>query len=196
MRVHSNTPFLTVLSLTLLLATGSTLAADSYQMDTKGAHAFIQFKIKHLGFSWLLGRFDKFEGMFTLDEKNIENSSVNVTIDVASLDSNHAERDKHLRGKDFFNVAKFPNASFKSTKVEKTGDKTAKITGDFTLKGVTKPITLDASYIGGGDDPWGGHRQGFEASTRIKLKDFDIDYNLGPASEYAEIYISIEGVKQ
>ena len=196
MRVKNKIAFVTVLSLTMILVSGRVLAADTYMIDTKGAHAFIQFKIKHLGFSWLLGRFDKFDGSFVLDEKNIENSSVNVTIDVASLDSNHAERDKHLRGKDFFNVPKFPNASFKSTKVEKSGDKTAKITGDFTLKGVTKPITLDASYVGGGEDPWGGYRQGFEATTRIKLKEFGIDYNLGPAAEYAEIYISIEGVRQ
>lgn len=185
-----------VLSLVLMIVTGTASAADAYKMDIKGTHAFIQFKIQHLGFSWLLGRFNKFDGGFTLDEKNIENSSVQVKIDVASLDSNHAERDKHLRGKDFFNVSKFPEATFKSTKVEKTGEKTAKITGDFTLKGVTKPVTLDATYIGGGDDPWGGHRQGFEATTRIKLTDFDIDYNLGPAAEYAEIYISIEGIRQ
>ncbi|WP_461429653.1 YceI family protein [Ketobacter sp.] len=196
MRVQKKSAFLVIMSFVLLFATGAVQAADTYKMDIKGTHAFIQFKIKHLGFSWLLGRFNKFDGTFTLDEKNIENSKVNVAIDVASLDSNHAERDKHLRGKDFFNVSKFPNASFKSTKVEKTGDKTAKITGDFTLKGVTKPVTLDTTYIGGGDDPWGGHRQGFEATTRIKLKDFGIDYNLGPAAEYAEIYISIEGVRQ
>lgn len=171
-------------------------APETYKMDIKGSHAFIQFKIQHLGFSWLLGRFNTFDGSFTLDEDNVEKSSVDVTIDVDSVDSNHAERDKHLRGKDFFEVSKYPKATFKSTKVEKTGDKTAKITGDFTLKGVTKPVTLDVAYIGGGKDPWGGYRQGFEGSTRIRLKDFNMDYNLGPAAEYAEIYISVEGIKQ
>ena len=179
-----------------LLSSGLVRAADTYKMDTKGTHAFIQFKIQHLGFSWLLGRFNTFEGEFVLDEANVENSSVSVSIDVASVDSNHAERDKHLRGKDFLNVAKFPKASFVSTKIEKTGENTAKITGDFTLKGITKPITLDASYVGGGKDPWGGYRQGFEATTQFKLKDFGIDYNLGPASEVVEIYISVEGIKQ
>ena len=165
-------------------------------MDTEGSHAFIQFKIQHLGFSWLLGRFNTFDGEFVLDQKNIENSKVKVTIDVASVDSNHGERDKHLRGKDFFEVEKYPEATFVSTRVEKTGEKTAKITGDFTLKGVTKPVTLDAEYIGGGKDPWGGYRQGFEATTQLKLKDFGIDYNLGPASEVVDIYISVEGIRQ
>lgn len=179
-----------------LLASAAVQAADTYKMDTKGSHAFIQFKIQHLGFSWLLGRFNDFEGEFVLDEDKPENSKVSVTIDVASVDSNHAERDKHLRGGDFFEVSKYPKATFVSTKIEKTGEKTAKITGDFTLKGVTKPVTLDASYVGGGKDPWGGYRQGFEATTQLKLKDFGIDYNLGPASEVVDIYISVEGIKQ
>jgi len=180
----------------MLLCSGLLQAADTYKMDTEGSHAFIQFKIQHLGYSWLLGRFNTFEGEFVLDEANVQNSKVNVTIDVASVDSNHGERDKHLRGKDFFDVSKYPKASFVSTKIEKTGDKTAKITGDFTLKGVTKPVTLDAVYVGGGKDPWGGYRQGFEATTQLRLKDFGIDYNLGPASEVVDIYISVEGIKQ
>ena len=188
----------------LMLAAGLSAAllmpslsqAATYKIDTQGAHAFIQFKIQHLGFSWLLGRFNTFDGEFVLDQKNIENSKVKVTIDVASVDSNHGERDKHLRGKDFFEVEKYPEATFVSTRVEKTGEKTAKITGDFTLKGVTKPVTLDAEYIGGGKDPWGGYRQGFEATTQLKLKDFGIDYNLGPASEVVDIYISVEGIRQ
>ncbi|MCG8535151.1 MAG: YceI family protein, partial [Pseudomonadales bacterium] len=93
-------------------------------------------------------------------------------------------------------VKKFPKATFVSTKVEKTSDTTAKVTGDFTLKGVTKPLTLDVTYIGGGKDPWGGYRQGFEATTEFKLKDFGITYNLGPASEVVEIYISAEGIRK
>lgn len=180
-----------------LLPTTSALAAtETYALDTQGAHAFIQFKISHLGFSWLLGRFDTFTGSFKIDRENIEKSSVDVEIDVASVNSNHAERDKHLRGADFFDVAKFPKARFVSTKVEKTGDKTANIHGNLTLKGVTKQVVLATSYIGGGDDPWGGHRQGFEATTEIVLKDFGIDYNLGPAAQSAQIFISAEGIRQ
>ena len=91
---------------------------------------------------------------------------------------------------------KYPTATFQSTSIEKTGDKTAKITGDFTLHGVTKPVTLDAKLIGYGDDPWGGYRMGLEASTTLKLADFGITKNLGPASETVEIIISVEGIKK
>ena len=133
---------------------------------------------------------------FTVDADNPENSSVQATIQVASLDSNHAERDKHLRGDDFLDVDEYPTATFKSTKIEKTGEKTAKITGDFTLHGVTKPVTLDAKLLGYGDDPWGGYRMGLEASTTLKLADFGITYDLGPASETVDIIISVEGVRQ
>lgn len=181
---------------TLLTSTAALAAPENYVLDTENAHAFIQFKIKHLGFSWLLGRFDTFKGDFTVDKDKIDNSSVNVEIDVASVDSDHAERDKHLRGADFFDVEKFPKAKFVSTKVEQTGPMTAKIHGNLTLKGVTKPVTLATTYVGGGDDPWGGHREGFEATTEITLKDFGIDYDLGPAAQTAQIYISAEGVRQ
>lgn len=179
-----------------LFSTGAQAAAETYALDTEGAHAFIQFKIKHLGFSWLLGRFDTFQGRFTVDKDKVESASVDVDIDVASIDSDHAERDKHLRGEDFFNVAKFPKARFVSTRIERTGEQTANIHGDLTLKGITRPVVLKTTYIGGGDDPWGGHRQGFEATTEITLKDFGIDYNLGPASQTAQIYISAEGIRQ
>ena len=154
------------------------------------------FKISHLGYSWLYGRFNDFDGSFTVDADNPENSSVQATIQVASLDSNHAERDKHLRGDDFLDVDEYPTATFKSTKIEKTGEKTAKITGDFTLHGVTKPVTLDAKLLGYGDDPWGGYRMGLEASTTLKLADFGITYDLGPASETVDIIISVEGIRQ
>ena len=186
----------TLLSGVLLTTAPAQAAPEKYVLDTENAHAFIQFKIKHLGFSWLLGRFDTFTGEFTLDQDKIESSTVKVDIDVASLNSNHAERDKHLRGADFFAVEKFPKATFTSTKVEKTGEKTANIHGNLTLKGVTKPVVLAATYIGGGDDPWGNYRQGFEATTEIVLKDFGIDYNLGPSAQSAQIYISVEGIRQ
>lgn len=180
----------------LLVSTTVQAEPETYVLDTKANHAFIQFKIKHLGYSWLLGSFKTFTGEFTVDPNAIEKSSVKAEVDVTSLDSNNAERDKHLRSKDFFETDKYPKATFVSKEVKKTGDKTADITGDFTLKGVTKPITLKATYIGGGDDPWGGHRQGFELTGEIVLKDFNINYNLGPASQSALIYISAEGVKK
>ncbi len=189
---------ITIPALALLLS--SMAFADqpggTYQFDKKGAHQFVTFKISHLGYSWLYGRFNDFNGTFTVDAENPENSQVTATIQTASVDSNHAERDKHLRGDDFLDVDEYPTATFKSTSIEKTGEKTAKITGDFTLHGVTKPVTLDAKLIGYGDDPWGGYRMGLEASTTLTLADFGITKNLGPASETVEIIISVEGIKQ
>lgn len=181
---------------TLLTTQTVQAAPENYVLDTEHAHAFIQFKINHLGYSWVLGRFDKFTGSYVLDKDNVGASSVKVSIDTASVNTNHAERDKHLRGADFFNSQKFPKAEFVSTKVTKTGDTSADIEGNLTLRGVTKPVTLKASYINGGKDPWGGYRTGFEATTDIKLKDFGIDFDLGPAAASAQVYISVEGIRQ
>jgi len=171
-------------------------AAENYVIDTKGMHAFVEFKIKHLGYSWLKGRFNDFNGEFTYDEKNPEKSSVDVTIKTASVDSNHAERDKHLRSGDFLNVSKYPTATFKSTKIVSTEKGEAQIHGDFTLNGVTKSIVIKAEEIGAGSDPWGGFRRGFEGKTEIALKDYNINFNLGPASEKVELLLNIEGVRK
>lgn len=182
----------------LLFATllGAGAQAAEYQIDTEGAHAFIQFRIKHLGYSWLYGRFDDFSGSFFFDDKAPEKSSAEVKIDMASLDSNHAERDKHLRSKDFLNVAEFPTATFRSTAFEPLGDGKGKLSGELTLRGVTKPITIEVIEIGGGKDPWGGERQGFTGATEFSLKDFGIDYDLGPASQKVEMMLDVEGVKK
>jgi polyisoprenoid-binding protein YceI len=119
-----------------------------------------------------------------------------VEIDTASVDTNHAERDKHLRGKDFLNVDAHPKARFVSTSVERGGDGTGVIKGELTLNGVTKPIEIAVEEIGHGPDPWGGYRAGFLGKTTLKLADFDIDYDLGPASRTVELTLSIEGVRQ
>ncbi|MDO3720444.1 YceI family protein [Marinobacter sp. chi1] len=168
----------------------------TYAFDDEGAHQFVTFKISHLGFSWLYGRFNEFDGQFVYDEENPENSSVSVTIDTSSVDSNHAERDKHLRSEDFLYVDDFPEASFQSTRVELGDDGEADIVGDLTLRGVTKEVTLDAKMLGHGEDPWGGYRMGFEAQTELALKDFGIPMDLGKASETVEIIISVEGIRQ
>jgi len=169
---------------------------EQYVIDTKGAHAFVQFRIKHLGYSWLYGRFNEFGGAFSYDTEDPSNSTIEVDIQTASLDSNHAERDKHLRGEDFLEVDKYPEASFKSTKVDWADDGTGTVTGDFTLHGVTKPVTIAVEEIGAGPDPWGGYRRGFQGETSFPLKDFGIDYDLGPASTDVEIILSVEGIRQ
>jgi polyisoprenoid-binding protein YceI len=187
----------TVLGLaTGIVLFGSTSAmATEYKIDKEGQHAFIQFRVQHLGFSWVYGTFKDFAGSFTFDAKNPAKDKVAVTIKTASVDTNQAERDKHLRSADFLNAAKFPEAKFVSTGVKKTGDKYA-ITGNFTLNGVTKPLILEAKLMGEGKDPWGGYRAGFEASGKFALKDFNIKKELGTKSQDVELIITVEGVQQ
>ncbi|MDA7088875.1 YceI family protein [Pseudomonas sp. SA3-5] len=178
-----------------LLSAGHAVAAN-YAIDTQGQHAFVNFKISHLGYSWLYGSFKDFDGSFSFDDKNPEASKVSVTLNTQSVDTNHAERDKHIRSDDFLSVDKHPTATFESTAVKSTGEGTADITGNLTLNGVTKPVVIAATFIGQGDDPWGGYRAGFAGSTTLKLKDFEIEKDLGPASAEVELIISVEGVRQ
>ncbi|WP_267894731.1 YceI family protein [Pseudoalteromonas sp. T1lg76] len=183
------------LAAAMMAASGAASAAD-YVIDTQGAHAFVNFKIQHLGYSWLHGRFNTFSGDFSYDAQKPNESKIKVVIDTASIDSNHAERDKHLRSGDFLNVKKHPTATFTSTNIEFTDADNAKVSGEFTLNGVTKPISFDVTKVGEGKDPWGGYRAGFSGHTRFALADYGIDQDLGPASTHVEIELSIEGVRK
>ena len=189
-----------LLLLVLLLGLGgvNAQAAEHYTIDTKGMHAFITFKIKHLGYSWLEGRFNHFSGDFDYDEANPSNNKVKVDIEVKSVDSNNAERDKHLRSERFFDTDQFPKARFVSTAWEDKGDGKATLKGKFTLRGVTKEIAIDVTQIGSGKDPWGGFRRGFEGTTTLHLSDYKMKEGaiLGAAAENVEIWLSVEGVRQ
>ncbi|MAD76999.1 MAG: hypothetical protein CML20_19820 [Rheinheimera sp.] len=170
-------------------------AAD-YKIDTDGAHAFIQFKISHLGYSWLYGRFNTFDGQFSYDANKLTDSKINLVIDTASVDSNHAERDKHLRSADFLNASKFPKATFNSTKIVAKEGENFDLYGTLTLNGVTKEVVIAAKKIGEGSDPWGGYRAGFAGSTSFALKDFGINYDLGPAASMVYLDLTVEGIRQ
>lgn len=174
----------------------STAQAADYVIDTQGAHAFIQFKVSHLGYSWLHGRFNTFSGDFSYDSANLAAAKIKLDIDTKSVDSNHAERDKHLRSGDFLNVDKHPKASFVSTKVVPGADGKFDLIGNFTLNGVTKEVTIAATKTGEGKDPWGGYRAGFHGTTSIKLSDFAIKNILGPASETVYLDLVVEGVRK
>ncbi|MFV0448175.1 MAG: YceI family protein [Vibrio sp.] len=176
-----------------IVASFGASAAD-YVIDSKGAHASINFKVSHLGYSFIKGRFNKFDGEFSFDSNSINTSFVLVNVDTTSLDSNQAERDKHIRSADFIDAGKFSTATFKSTKVVDKGNGKLDVIGDLTLHGHTKSITIDAEFIGAGKDPWGGQRAGFTGSTRLELKEFDIAV-MGPAS-YVDMELHIEGVQK
>lgn len=179
----------------MAIATFSVQAED-YVIDTNKAHAFIQFKISHLGYSWVLGRFNTFSGEFSYDEKDPAASKIKVEVDVSSVDTNEAERDKHLRSDDFLYTDKYPKATFVSTGFKELADGKAELTGNLTLHGVTKPITIAVNYIGHGEDPWGGYRRGFDGTTSFKLADFGITSKLGPASETVHLFLSVEGIRK
>lgn len=170
--------------------------AATYKIDQEGQHAFIEFRIQHLGYSWLYGRFNDFSGQFTYDPDNPDDASVTVNIDPASIDTNHAERDKHLRSDEFLHVSEYPQAKFVSTGFEDHGDGTATLKGKLTLHGETQPVTIDVEHVGAGKDPWGGYRRGFIGTTTLALRDFGIDYDLGPASRTVELTLSVEGIRQ
>ncbi|MCB1754077.1 MAG: YceI family protein [Gammaproteobacteria bacterium] len=187
---------LQTLLITSLLTSTAPLLADDYVIDTTGNHASVNFKISHLGYSWLYGRFNEFSGTFSYDEAKPESASASVTINTASIDSNHAERDKHLRSGDFLDTDKFPEATFVSTAFKPGEGDTGVLEGNLTLHGVTKPISIDVVHIGSGDDPWGGFRRGFSGTAKLVPADFGMDYNLGPASAELELILSVEGIRQ
>lgn len=176
-----------------LFASNAMAAPETYEIDP--THSFINFSISHLGFSFLQGRFNDISGSFVYDADNPRANSITVEVKTASIDSNHAERDKHLRGKDFLNVDKYPTATFKTTSFEPKGEDGV-LTGDLTLHGVTKPITIDVTFVGAGKDPWGGYRRGYSGKTTIKRSDWGMTYDLGPAAETVDLEFVIEGIRE
>ena len=178
-----------------LLSASSIQAAD-YRIDSGGKHAFIQFKVSHLGYSFVLGEFPDFTGSFTYDAENPNDSKISIEIDTTTADTRHSERNRHIRGSDFLHVKKYPEATFVSTSYEEGPDGKGTLEGDLTLHGVTRPVTIETNKVGEGKDPWGGYRVGFEGNTTITMADFGINYNLGPASRTVDLYLVIEGIRK
>lgn len=161
-------------SIVFLAASPLFAATETFTIDK--VHSGAEFKIRHM-MSSVGGRFTDFAGTINLDRANPTASSVEFTIQAASIDTATPDRDKHLRSADFFDVEKYPTITFKSTKVAKTRTKdTYDVTGDLTLHGVTKRITLPVVALGFGRDQW-GERAGFELNTKLNRKDFGINWN-------------------
>lgn len=166
--------------------------AGSYTIDP--THTYPNFTINHLGFSTMHGRFGKTSGSLNLDQAK-GTGSVDITVDMASVDTGFKKRDDHLRSPDFFNAIEFPTMTFKSTKVVFKG-KGAVVTGNLTIKGVTKSVKLDIPSINCGVHPFNKkHVCGFDASTSIKRSDFGIKYGLPAIGDEMNIRIELEAVK-
>ncbi|MFT5259801.1 MAG: polyisoprenoid-binding protein YceI [Saprospiraceae bacterium] len=183
-----------LLTATALAAAISTpLYAAQYTLDP--THSFVTFKIQHLGTSWMHGGFNTISGSMEYDADDVGTAAINVDIDAASIDTNHAERDKHLRGSDFLEVESHPTATFNSTSFA-VSDNGGTLTGDLTIKGMTNSVSFDVTKVGEGADPWGGYRVGFTGTLELTRADYGIDYNLGPASASMELTLSVEGIRK
>jgi len=151
------------------------VALETWQVDP--IHSCIHFSIRHFVVSKIHGRFTKWGGTLQLDEAAPTSSQVEIQIDPTSIDTNEPRRDGHLQGPDFFDVAQYPQITFKSTRVEPLGGDRYRVTGDFTMRGVTKPITLEVEHGGSVKDPWGNNRGGFSLKGSINRKDFGMAFH-------------------
>jgi polyisoprenoid-binding protein YceI len=182
----------------LLLAASWAGAAEVYDIDP--AHSTVGFKIKHLGITTVPGKFSKFKGTVTLDKRVSTSAQVEAVIETASIDTGIADRDKHLKSPDFFDVEKFPEIRFVSTKVSPMKDDKFVMEGDLTMHGVTKPVRLDAVFGGEAKDPWGGRRAACSATGTLNRKVFGLTWNKVLETggllvgEQVQIVIEVEGV--
>jgi polyisoprenoid-binding protein YceI len=159
-----------------VLSLPAAAAASTWQLDPN--HSSAQFAVRHLGLSTVRGAFTKVNGTIQFDDKDITKSSVDVTIEAASLDTRVEGRDKDLRGDHFFEVEKYPTLTFKSTKVEQVEVGKLKVTGDLTIHGVTKQVVLDVEGpTAAVKDPWGNQRAAASATTKINRQDFGVKWN-------------------
>ena len=187
--------------LTLFLTIPVLSQASNYQIDPD--HSSFQFKIRHLMVSNVKGDFTKSKGSVVMDDSDVTSLKLELTIEAASVDTAHAKRDEHLRGPDFFDVAKYPTITFVSKKVTKAGPDKLKVTGDLTIHGVTREVTVDVEGpTPEVKDPWGNFRRGATGTARVNRKDFGIVWNRTleaggvVVGEDVDIYIEVELVKQ
>ena len=173
--------------------------AGTYSLD-KG-HSTIEFVGRHLMITKVRGRFTEFDGQIAIGDEPAD-SSVEVTIDVASVESSDEKRDGHLRSPDFLDVENYPTITFRSTKVDMGRDGRVEVTGDLTVKGVTRPVTLDVEFDGAQADPWGGQRLGFSAHTEIDRENWGLTWNVALETggvlvgKKIRLELNVEAVKQ
>jgi polyisoprenoid-binding protein YceI len=157
-----------------LAAASPALAAETYSFDK--AHTTVGFQVRHIVTN-VGGKFNDFTGTIQVDRAKPESSSVEFTIQAASINTNEPKRDEHLRSADFFDVATHPTVTFKSTSIKANGKDSWLVTGDLTMRGVTKQVTLPVTFLGEGKDPWGNEKMGFETAITVNRKDYGINWN-------------------
>jgi len=182
------------------MTTATQTATSTWTIDP--THSIAEFAVKHFVITTVKGRFRDLDGKLEIDEANPENSSVTANIQVASVDTNVADRDAHLRSDDFFNAEQYPLITFQSTRVERVSDDSYKVHGNLTIRDVTRPVTLDSEFEGEADDPWGNRRAALTATTQISRKEFGVKWNqaleTGGAvvSDNVKITLHIEAIQQ
>lgn len=169
-------------------------AAAAFAVD--GVHSSVIFRIKHNGVANFYGRIEGVSGTVNIDEADPSAGSVEVAIKTDTVNTGNEKRDNHIESKDFFDSGKFPTATFKSTSVSKAGDSAYEVAGDFTLRGVTKPITVRLEKTGSGTGQRGAELAGYEAKFELKRTDFGIDFMVGPLSDEIGMIVSLEVVKR
>ncbi len=181
-----------------LVISGNAIAAD-YTIDPD--HSSVAFKVKHLAISTVPGKFTQFSGTFSYDETNPAQAKAEAEIKVQSIDTGNQKRDDHLRSGDFFLAAEFPSIKFVSKEVKPGSDGEMSVTGDLTIRGVTKPVTLNVQFGGTGKDPFGKERAAFSGTTKINRKEFGVNWNKVMETggfvvgDEVQVEISVEGTK-
>jgi polyisoprenoid-binding protein YceI len=198
--VGNGSKFLRETSETLSTSTkGQDMATNRWDIDV--GHSAVHFWVRHLVISKVHGRFARWAGSIELDTQDLTKSSVQVKIDASSIDTQVADRDTHLRSPDFLDVAKYPELTFRSKRIEK-GGAGYRVTGDLTLHGVTREVVLDAEFGGSAKDPWGNERTAFAAKTALDRKDYGLTWNAALEAggvlvgDKVEISIELEAVKK
>jgi len=187
-----STPIL--LFATSLCCAAPAMAADTFRTDP--THSTVVFRVKHLNISYCYGRFNKVAGTFRLDEANPTDSLVDIQVTASSIDTDNAERDKHLRNADFFDVERFKTIRFQSKKTTRKPKGPFVVEGELTLHGVTRPITVEIEPTGAGKGMLGEARAGLETVFNIRRTDFGMNKMVGPVADEVRLMVSLEGIKE
>mgnify|MGYP006289723687 CR=1 FL=1 len=169
-------------------------AAQTYKIDP--VHSSVIFRIKHLDITYVYGRFNTPSGTLQFDRNDENNNAIEMKVEAVNVDTDNSKRDKHLQSEDFFHVIQYPYISFKSNSFKEIEPDVYEVSGDLTLHGVTKPLTVTARHTGSGEDPWGGQRIGFESTFPVTRSDFGVAGSPDSVADAVQITVSIEAIRQ